>query len=48
MSSSGMLRLVALVRTDISEERVPFIFKVERAAGNSVSNQQLKQIVKEH
>jgi hypothetical protein len=30
MASSGMLRRVALVRTDISEERTAFIFRVTR------------------
>jgi hypothetical protein len=30
MASSGMLRRVVLVRTDVSEERVFSIFKVKR------------------
>jgi hypothetical protein len=31
MPSSGMCRRVNLVRTDVSEERIPSIFKVEKS-----------------
>jgi hypothetical protein len=30
MPSSGMLRRVALVRTDVSEERIAYIYRVTR------------------
>jgi hypothetical protein len=30
MPSSGMLRLVVLVRTDVSEERIAYIIRVTR------------------
>jgi hypothetical protein len=33
MPSSGMWRRVGLVRTDVSEERVASIFKVEKGRG---------------
>jgi hypothetical protein len=32
MASSGMLRLVALVRSDVSEERIASIIMVERTS----------------
>jgi hypothetical protein len=39
MSSSGRLPRVALVRTDISEEYIAFIFRVTRIDSHSISSQ---------
>jgi hypothetical protein len=47
MQSSTMLRRVALVRTDVSEERIAPIIRMERikrARNNVSSNQQLKNV----